>query len=80
MTNEAKATELVSGYGRCCKEECRLVALKMAEWKDQQFKEYLEKKRDELQEISNKDFYDMSNAFGGYKYVSEIIKELFKEE
>lgn len=36
MTNEEKARELVSGYGRCCKEECRLIALKMAEWKDQQ--------------------------------------------
>lgn len=47
MTNEEKAKELVSGYGRCCKEECRLIALKMAEWKNQQFKEYLEKKRNE---------------------------------
>lgn len=50
------------------------------ERKNRQFKEYLEKKRDALTVISRLDFYDISNAFGGVKYLDEIINELFKKE
>lgn len=50
-------------------EECKQSALEMAEWKDQQFKEYLEKKRDSMRLFPTE--YDMCQ---------EIINELFKEE
>ena len=80
MTNKSKALEI---YNRETDKGFHLGThslLEMAQWKDQQFKEYLERKRDALAEISRHDFYDISNTFGGVKCLDEIINELFKEE
>ena len=78
MTNQEKAEELLYGYGQCCKDECMYIALKMAEWKDQQFKKYLEKKKDKwfnaYQVTRDSDYYAVYNT------LDEIIDELFKED
>lgn len=85
MTNEEKARELfktevgnldVPDFDR---EFEILTAIEaMAEWKDQQFKEYLEKKRDKWQsayeETQDSDYYAVYNT------LAEIINELFKED
>lgn len=59
-------------------------AIKMAEWKDQHLKEYLEEKRKELihkryNEVIESP-YDFGNIEGQIDAVSLIINELFKEE
>lgn len=58
ITNEEKAKELFQSYFYTDKDanSICLGALKMAEWKDQQFKEYLEKQKAELIEKAWKVF------------------------
>lgn len=65
MTNEERAMEILCVFDP-------LGALEeMANWKDQQFKEYLEKKQNELDGTRNKSNYEL---------LEEIINELFKED
>lgn len=78
MTNESKAIEI---YNRETDKGFHLGThslMEMAEWKDQQFKEYLEKKKDSLEMDYHKDSYEC-NAYK-YSLLMEIINELFKEE
>lgn len=70
MTNEEKALELVEGNWMVFNKEYS-AALKMAEWKDQQFKEYLEKKKAE---------YGVDYIVNAIDILDEIINEFFKEE
>lgn len=90
MTNEEKAKELASSErisfdelndSYCNGIECG--ALEMAEWKDEQFKEYLEKKRDKYQKYAmtrQKLFPGEILYTGKYEAVNEIINELFGDE
>ena len=80
MTNKEKAKLLSKKFGKfytihidtlkdelkCSSDECEKVALDMADWKDTQFREYLEKKRDSMKLFPTE--YDMCQ---------EIINELF---
>lgn len=78
MTKEDKAKEIANksivGYGPTYFDVAEESALEMAEWKDQQFKEYLEKKEQELI------FGDEMLAGLKLEFLHEIIKELFKED
>lgn len=84
MTNEEKAKELLGapiqwtfnywldGFSESTQKELREkrnLLIKMAGWKDQQFKEYLEKMQ--------KEFTDDE---AGYYVINRIINELFKED
>lgn len=75
MTNKEKAHQIAYSNKHFLVEE---YLMEMAEWKDQQFKEYLEsRKRDYINSIYTKrDMYD-----DGYiDVINEIIDELFGEE
>lgn len=82
MTNEEKAKEIAR---ECvyCSADAENGALKMAEWKDQQFKEYLEKKMAEY-EARRDDTNMWSEQWAVFHALTctmhKIIKELFKEE
>lgn len=90
MTNEEKATYIAnanqcidrSGYSSF--EECKTSALEMAEWKDHQFKEYLEFQKIECLRTAKILYaYDMSSAGEleiKAKCYDEIINEFFKED
>ena len=67
MTNEEKAREICGGNWVVFNKEYS-AALKMAQWKDQQFKEYLERKMAEYGKDSRR------------LVILEIINELFKED
>lgn len=85
MTNEEKAKNICDErncVGLSC-EQCRYAtAIKMAEWKDAQFKEYLEKKREPLMEAYRSIEQDKDK--GGtiwcnpISFIDDIIDELFK--
>ena len=65
--------DYVSSY-----EECKQSALEMAEWKDQQFKEYLEDRLDNAKKhfvVSRGDVYYQ----GMWEMLDEIINEFFGE-
>ena len=58
-------------------------AMEMAEWKDQQFKEYLEKKKDDYMRLRDSwlpDTLDFCYYDSKVTLIEEIINELFKEE
>lgn len=88
MTNEEKAKGIANLCEHCiesngnpcvgCKEcDARGAyygALEMAEWKDQQFKEYLEKKREELFNTN------CLSVLPYIEFIDEIINELFPEQ
>lgn len=82
MTNEEKATYIAnanqcidrSGYSSF--EECKTSALEMAEWKDQQFKEYLETKRKDILAVGDEPRALRTEI----AVLDEIINELFKED
>lgn len=84
MTNEEKATYIAnvnqcidrSGYSSF--DECKDSALDMAEWKDQQFKEYLEKKKAENPLSYRSDWKSYENGIY-HDIINEIINELFGE-
>lgn len=83
MTNEEKAEQIaikicgvpseydITGEYPCAEE----AALEMAEWKDQQFKEYLEKKRETLYPDSDDECRCCADAL-----IDEIIDELFNNK
>ena len=81
MTNEEKAietyrTRYLKGEEREIMRERRKGFVAGANWKDEQFKEYLEKKRNKLVD-------EHKNGDCRLEYaacVNEIINELFKEE
>lgn len=86
MTNEEKAQELINEYDfwhyrdRYCSVKS---AIKMAEWKDRQFKEYLEKKKEEVtKKMKEHILYSQPEEFYHNRVVfcNEIINELFNEE
>lgn len=78
MTNEEKVKELAIHYTQYdSDEDVNIVdafgALReMAEWKDNQFKEYLEKKREE-----NHPYWNGYECLGAESIINEIINELF---
>ena len=90
MTNKEKAREIGKVNARQYRhnyggnefvfsnEECEASALQMAEWKDQQFKEYLEKKRNSI----NLNYHNGAIEANAYVWdaINEIINELFKAE
>lgn len=89
MTNEKYAEQIAYNLARpylgmegddeiTSFEECELSAIQMAEWKDKQFKEYLEKKRAKVADAYSENTSDFKA--GGLHMVFEIINELFKEE
>lgn len=82
MTNEEKALSLSQKYGTP-KNKNREIAvyqscIEMAEWKDRQFREYLEKKKDSLEMDYTKDCFE-GNAYKHY-LLTEVINELFNNE
>lgn len=95
MTNKEKAKEIAGLCDGClderknlnCQFDCAnkgkyYGAMKMAEWKDQQFKEYLENKINGLTEIMRKtDLMVTINRCDNMIYVlNKIINDLFKED
>lgn len=89
MTNEEKksneiAAEYLSGHDRfeITYEEMREAVMEMAEWKDQQFKKYLEKKLKIAEELVKKlqnNVLQNVKAAGMFYQIHEIINELFGE-
>lgn len=94
MTNEEKAKELLGAptqwtynYWRFSEvtqkelRERRNLLKKMAEWKDQQFKEYLEKKKSDIEQgiLHSNPFIDCDRWCGRADIINEIINELFGE-
>ena len=79
MTNTEKAIEISTRKDIYTKSVSQgdiiNAALLMAEWKDQQFKEYLEKKL--LEEHTHWNGYE---CIGAANVLQEIINELFKEK
>lgn len=77
MTNKEKAKEIgqiiviEDGIWHCVNAD--IVAIEMAEWKDQQFKEYLEKKKEELFNTN------CLSVLPFLEFIDEIINELFGE-
>lgn len=92
MNNQEKAREIAEknacdypfkgGLTNTSRAECEDSALEMAEWKDQQFKEYLEKKAKEAKEKRDADtsfeddWDEWSNRYWVY---GSIIDELFED-
>ena len=80
MTNEEKAREIVSVFENMGEvsftyEELIPILLRIANWKDQQFKEYLEKKLAETHP-----YWNGYECFGAENIIIEIINELFPKE
>lgn len=92
MTNERKSSEISDGYDYLFDKRERNAsyysALEMAEWKDQQFKEYLEEKlksaEERLHHLEEKslpeDTEGVSCATTIVMLYNEIINELFPKE
>ena len=90
MTNEDKAREIelnVYAFSEKPKGQFEApayrAALEMAEWKDQQFKEYLEKKKEEVaKKMKEHILYSQPEEFyhNRVMFCNEIINELFGEE
>lgn len=82
MTNEEKALDITFGWADDVQECAKDAAMKMAEWKDNQFKEYLEKKNTGISNIKAKldrnDAYYMLCTLKSL-FIDEIISELFEE-
>ena len=87
MTNEEKAIEFyrtryLTGEERKKMHERRVGFVQGAEWKDRQFKEYLEKKKEKLvrlqDDVSNQREFDLIDY--RISLIDEIINELFKED
>lgn len=84
MTNEDKAFAFANkNFEAYSHDEDPLDALRDgflsgAEWKDSQFREYLENKRDSLEMDYHKECFE-GNAYKHY-LLTEIIDELFKED
>lgn len=87
MANEEKAKELAfeeNGTflprGVAIEKQC----LTMANWKDKQFKEYLEKKLNEVEQCKKCSIglfpNDVIRYNGAIEVINEITNELFKED
>lgn len=75
MSNEEKAREIANTYSSdVLQAGAYFGAEKMADWKDQQFKEYLKKKKHAL------DNYSFDELNGAYCVIDEIINDLFKND
>lgn len=75
MTNEEKALDIIFGWADDVQECAKDAAMEMAEWKDQQFKEYLERRKAKDLLAYEKDHasIDIEDALT----IDEIINELF---
>lgn len=86
MTNEEKAYEISQSSsiedGIWHYATAEIAAIIMAEWKDQQFKEYLEKKISEIVSARGRcpDDFEQGINYGKELAIKQIINELFKEE
>lgn len=76
MTNLDKAREIVGGNWVVFNKEYS-AAMQMAQWKDQQFKEYLEKKSISVLNRYIREVYDHDAKSFGLDLIDEIINELF---
>lgn len=80
QTNEEKAREIAEkNYqqeknGASSYTIAVVSAIEVADWKDHQFKEYLERKRDNIIEANR------LSARSQFRIIDEIIKELFGED
>lgn len=81
MTNEEKALDIIFGWADDVQECAKDATMEMAQWKDQQFKEYLMKKYKAAQDAYMKST-DQSEDYtcGRADVLVDIINELFKEE
>lgn len=82
MRNNEKAQDIVFGYADIIQQDAYDATLKMAEWKDKQFKEYLEKKLESIKECYQKSKIEYKKDYYSTQMViiAEIINEVFKEE
>lgn len=87
MTNEEKSYKIAYQYGVTCCDcgdnstyECYDAALEMAKWKDKQFKEYLEKKKEEIERTEDAGSFVTEMILNAQsELLDEIINELFGE-
>ena len=81
MTNEEKALEMFPDTPtlECMCKGVRKRLVEMAEWKDRQFKEYLEKKLVDIRKENSCGPYGVGCNQGAQRAVNEIIDELFGE-
>lgn len=79
MTNKEKAKEIIFGWSDSVQEDAYDAALQMAEWKDQQFNEYLEKKKEDIEQgiLHSNPQIDSDRWCGRADIINEIINELF---
>lgn len=72
------ADEITSEYNQ---NDCKQAVLAMAEWKDQQFKEYLEGKRADIEQgvLHSNPLIDGDRWCGRADIINEIINELFPD-
>ena len=84
MTNEGKAIQIYNDlshkwdslhYGYITK-----ALMEMAEWKDNQFKEYLEKKLMDIRKENSCGPHGVGYNQGKQRIINEIINELFGED
>lgn len=83
MTNEEQAREIASGFVISDFSVAHESALEMAEQKDAQFKEYLEKKKDNYvhhREMWQLDTFEYCCYDSQIDTIEEIINELFGVE
>lgn len=91
MTNEEKSRSLVEEYSSeywghlDSYDKSNRIAIEMAEWKDSQFREYLEKKKCEIEQdlLHSNPFIDslidLDRWRGRADIINEIINEFFKK-
>lgn len=91
MTNEEKIKEIASdsqNLAICANDTPQFAltfgALQMANWKDQQFKEYLENKTNEVKQYKKNSIglfpTEVIRYNGAIAIINEIINELFNNE
>ena len=83
MTNSEKANEIASNAKEGRYFDVYQSAHIMANWKDKQFKKYLEKKRNEVNQCKQNSLglfpYDVIMYNGAIEVIDEIINELFSK-
>lgn len=88
MTNEEKSMEIASDYhSETLQSGAYYGAKKMADWKDQEFKEYLTKKSDEIRKKIHEDRFSNSTTTTLFTFyngelagIEGMMNELFLKE